>query len=67
MTKDQIAIEQARLEAIVQAARVSGDRAAAVEASRALSAFVMANNPPKRWGRYRVTPTGKHVGIGTRS
>jgi hypothetical protein len=56
-------LEQDRLEAAYQAARISGDKAAAVEASRALSAFVMAHNPPKRWGRYRVTPEGKHAGI----
>jgi hypothetical protein len=64
MTKtEKILIEQARLTNAYDAARASGDKAAAVEASRVLNEFIMSHNPPKRWGRYRVTPQGKHVGI----
>lgn len=50
MTKQEIANEQARLEAVYNAARAADDRPAAVAAGAALSAFIMQHNPPKRSG-----------------
>lgn len=50
MNKLQIAAEQARLEAIFNAARAANDRDGAVIASAKLSAFITQYNPPKTNG-----------------
>lgn len=47
MNKTEILTEQARLQAIFDAARSAGDKDAAVAASAELSAFISAYNPPK--------------------